>query len=150
MDRRQAREKAVPHLEKMPQITDRIPPADRAVAVRHDRSVAADVLFIVDVYIFQPFSAEIRSFRVKGIKPSVTRIPGGHGAVEDLISEVKAACHIFRMADAERIDVVSPYSQDVAEARKDEDQEDSRQDQENPGSSLHADSLFYVIDLCNI
>ncbi len=54
------------------------------------------------------------------------------------------------MADAERIDVVSPYSQDVAEAREDEDQEDSRQDQENPGSSLQADSIFYVIDLCNI
>ena len=34
--------------------------------------------------------------------------------------------------------------------QEDEDQEDSRQDQENPGSSLQADSIFYVIDLCNI
>ena len=38
----------------------------------------------------------------------------------------------------------------VLTEQEDEDQEDSRQDQENPGSSLQADSIFYVIDLCNI
>ena len=111
MDRRQAREKTVPHLEKMPQVADRIPPADRAVAVRHHRTVAADVFFVIDVNVLQPFSAEIRGFRVKGIEPSVTGIPGGHGAVEDLIAEVKAAGYIFRVADAEGMDRELPRDQ---------------------------------------
>ena len=111
MDRSQAREQAVSHLEQVPQITDGITPADRTVAVRHHRTVGADVFLVIDINILQPLSAEVGTIRVEGIKPSVTGVPGGHGAVEDLVAELEAACDIFRVADAQRMDRELPRDQ---------------------------------------
>ena len=51
-------EEAVPHLEKMPQVTDGIPLTNRAVAIGHHRTVRADMFLIIDINVFQPFSAE--------------------------------------------------------------------------------------------